>query len=63
MWLIDIILKIVAVIGSIWMLALAYKIVGDTWDSLFSIRYKKWLSKFSKHTHKYIKSKLKKRIK
>ena len=39
--------KFVAVVGSIWMLALAYKVVGDTWDALFSKKYKKWLAHFT----------------
>lgn len=40
--------KFIAVIGGVWMLALAYKMVGDTWDALFSKKYKKWLSTFTK---------------
>ena len=39
--------KFLAVIGSIWMLAIAYKVIGDTWDALFSKRYKKWLAHFT----------------
>jgi hypothetical protein len=39
--------KFLAVVGGVWMLALAYKIVGDTWDALFSKKYKKWLAHFT----------------
>jgi len=55
--------KFVAVLGGVWMLAVAYKVVGDTWDVLFSKKYKKWLETMKKKGKKHIQANLKKVIK
>lgn len=47
MAVLDFLGKFFAVVGGVWMLALAYKVVGDTWDALFSKKYKKWLAQFT----------------
>lgn len=47
MAILDFLGKFFAVVGGVWMLAVAYKIVGDTWDALFSKKYKKWLAHFT----------------
>lgn len=43
------------VLGSIWMLALANKIVSDAWDVLFKEEFCLWLRKIKEHSKEHIK--------
>ena len=45
----NIITQFLTVLGGAWTLALSYKIIGDTWDALFSEDYKTWLKKYKQH--------------
>ena len=46
------------VLGSVWMLAIAMKIVEDTWDALFSEDYKEWLKKFREKSKTHLKNRI-----
>jgi hypothetical protein len=44
--------QFIAILSGIWMLAVANKIVSDTWEVLFSEKYKSYLTRLKEHRKK-----------